>query len=182
MKRLERWRDVVGFEGLYRVSDLGRIKSLDRVVTHARGDTQLRKGRIRRPAPGGPTRPHLGLDLYKGGVATKVLVHLVVAAAWLGPCPPGCEVCHGPGGQTDNSVGNLRYDTHANNIREACDDNHAQTRCVRRSDGREFVSVSEARRCTPNTGNHISAVCSGKRKSAGGYGWSYCNEENDNDA
>lgn len=47
--------------------------------------------------------------LEKNGVETIHLVHELVAKAFLGPCPKGTEVCHGPGGKLDNSAANLFY-------------------------------------------------------------------------
>ena len=47
----EVWRDIVDYEGYYQVSDLGRVRSVDRVVRHPRGgDTRL-KGKILRANP-----------------------------------------------------------------------------------------------------------------------------------
>ncbi len=47
----EIWKDVVGYEGLYQVSDLGRVKSLDRRVRCRYGGTKLHKGSIRQTLP-----------------------------------------------------------------------------------------------------------------------------------
>ncbi len=170
MKRLEQWRDVVGYKGLYQVSDLGRIKSLDRVVPHARFGTMKLKGRIRRP---GLVGPHLAISLCKGGIQTTVLVHRVVAAAWIGPCPDGMEVCHGPNGQRDNSVSNLRYGTRSDNGLDRRRDGTHGGRCVRRSDGVEFINMHVAAEESGCHDKNIGAVCKGRAKTAGGYGWEY---------
>lgn len=53
------------------------------------------------------------------GVPRKVQTHRHVAAAFLGPAPDGLIVCHGPAGQLDNSVDNLRYDTYSANTEDA---------------------------------------------------------------
>lgn len=42
----ERWKDVVGYEGLYQVSNLGRVKSVDRLTTDKNGRTYTVKGKI----------------------------------------------------------------------------------------------------------------------------------------
>lgn len=49
----------------------------------------------------------------------KEWAHRMVAEAFLGPCPKGLEVCHGDGNPINNRVGNLRYDTHRNNMLDA---------------------------------------------------------------
>lgn len=48
----------------------------------------------------------------------RMLVRHLVMAAWIGECPPGMERPHGPGGQKDNSVTNLRFGTHQENERD----------------------------------------------------------------
>lgn len=115
----EVWRPVVGYEGLYEVSDLGRVRAPDKVTLTKGAGSYLRRGRLIAQSKG----RYLSVCLYKQGRKSTKLVHLLVAEAFLGPRPsPHYVVCHGPGGQHDNSVCNLRYDTHTNNLadREAC--------------------------------------------------------------
>ena len=59
----EVWKDVVGYEGLYEVSNLGRVRSLDRYVAHYNAGTALRKGRMLKPAFDGH---YLSIGLSKG--------------------------------------------------------------------------------------------------------------------
>jgi hypothetical protein len=49
------------------------------------------------------------VTLVKDGTSKTVPVHQLVAEAFLGPCPKGKVVCHGPGGPEDNSASNLFY-------------------------------------------------------------------------
>ena len=44
---MEIWKDVVGYEGLYQVSNLGNVKSLDRMVNHSKGGYAKKKGKIK---------------------------------------------------------------------------------------------------------------------------------------
>lgn len=169
MKSLERWRDIIYYVGLYQVSDLGRVSSLDRVVTGPWGPCKL-KGRILRPAL---SSSHLVVALYKDGIPTTKRVHQLVAQAWIGPCPDGMEVCHGPNGKLDNSVSNLRYDTRSNNALDCRRDGTHGGRPVRRSDGVEYINMrvaAEESGCNPG---HICNVCRGISKTTGGYGWEY---------
>ncbi len=107
----EDWRDVVGFEGYYQVSSLGRVKSVARL--NARG-RRLRE-RILRPIPDCYRR--FRVSLYRPGIAARpTCIHRLVANAFLGDLSAGgLEVCHGPLGVEINAVSNLRWDTHANN-------------------------------------------------------------------
>lgn len=97
----ERWLPVVGYEGLYEVSDLGRVRRLWR-----KGPKPLKQN----------LKPeYLGIILWRNGEGWTVLVHILVARAFLGPRPEGHQVCHGPAGKLDNRLVNLSYGTASKN-------------------------------------------------------------------
>lgn len=114
---MEQWRDVVGYEGLYQVSDLGQIRSVSRRVSTGRGRTRMSNGKVLRASPVGTTG-YLAVGLSKGGKARTVAVHRIVLEAWVGPCPDGHEGCHNDDDQSNNAVCNLRWDTHRNNCND----------------------------------------------------------------
>jgi hypothetical protein len=172
---MERWKWVVGYEGLYEVSDLGRVRSVDRVVRHSQHSTKNLLGRVLRPAPYIKSG-RLGVLLCKEGVPRTTKVHRIVMAAWVGPCPDGCEVRHGPNGVSDNSVSNLSYGTRSENQLDRRRDGTDNGRRVVRSDGVEFVNMREAAEESDCHASHIWLVCKGKAKSARGYGWRYCDD------
>lgn len=62
----ERWKDVVGYEGLYQVSNLGRVKSVDRLTTDKNGRTYTVKGKILNQSKVGD---YLRVSLYTNNVA-----------------------------------------------------------------------------------------------------------------
>jgi hypothetical protein len=109
----ERWVAVCGYEGLYEVSDRGRVRSVDRVVPHRRFGQVKRKGRIRKFST--TTYGYLQLVLSKCGVHENCMVHSLVAEAFLGERPDGMVVLHGPGGKTDNRLVNLSYGSPSQN-------------------------------------------------------------------
>ena len=116
---METWKAVPGFEGLYEVSDLGRVRSLDRTIERATGPATYR-GRVLRQSVrevGG----YASVGLSDHGVQSTHLVHELVAAAFLGPRPLGMHVCHNDGAAANNVAANLRYDTpvgnHADKLR-----------------------------------------------------------------
>jgi hypothetical protein len=116
----ENWKAVVGFEGLYEVSDLGRVRSLDRVKwcggLSQRGHWRKYKGQMLRP--GACTKQgHLSVVLGHGLDGRPV--HTLVLAAFVGPCPRGQEGLHGNGVAADNRLVNLRYGTRGENNRDA---------------------------------------------------------------
>lgn len=104
----ERWLPVPGHEGLYDVSDLGRVRSF-----HA-GRGKGKRGGLLRPAPTG-VYAHLCVVLCQGGEAKTRLVHQLVLEAFVGPRPEGLEALHGPGGALDNRLRNLSWDTRQKN-------------------------------------------------------------------
>ena len=173
---LERWRDVIGFEGFYQVSDLGRVRSVDRVVPHGKGGVAKMVGKVLRFNPlskGG----YFLVGLNNNGKRKCVLVHRLVLAAWVGPCSEGCEARHGPNGVADNSVDNLSYGTHSENTLDKRRDGTNGGRKVVRSDGVEFASMSQAAEESNCHAANICRTCGGRSETAGGFGWRYADEE-----
>lgn len=113
---VERWRPVPDWPG-YEVSDLGRVRSLDRVVRTSAGDKRYR-GRVLRAARG-TASPRAMVVLSRPGEQRSHYVATLVLAAFVGPRPSGgYDACHNNGDPTDDSLGNLRWDTHAENMRD----------------------------------------------------------------
>lgn len=114
----ERWRPVVGYEGLYEVSNQGRVKSLSRWRKGgSRNPTCAVRERILSPSPVN-RYGHLAVGLSRDGVLTKRTVHSLVAEAFLGPRPDGMEVAHNDGDCAHNSADNLRYATRLSNMQD----------------------------------------------------------------
>lgn len=166
----EQWRDIPGYVGFYQVSDQGRVRSVDRAVKY-RGGLSKRKGRILKAAAS--HSGHLAVSLWRAGVGRTKLIHQLVMLAWIGPRPDGQEVRHGPSGHLDNSVGNLLYGTHKDNLLDMYRDKTHCGKTVRRSDGVEFPSMHVAARKTYCRHQEIWGVCNSRRKTAGGFGWEY---------
>lgn len=110
----ECWLPVVGFEGVYEVSDQGRVRSLDRQVPHWRGGTQFSRGVVLRPVVKSSGRHFVTLS--QGERRVQRSVHRIVAEAFLGSCPESLEVCHWNDDPSDNRLSNLRFDTHSANV------------------------------------------------------------------
>jgi hypothetical protein len=90
------------------------------------------------------------------------------------------EILHGPEGNEVNTPSNLRYGTRSENAFDMLRDGTHNNRPVRRSDGREFTSSSEAHRLTGVDAGSVRAVCSkyiwprGDRLlTAGGFSWKF---------
>lgn len=113
----EEWRPVVGWEGLYEVSDQGRVRSLDRAVVDCRGTVRGLKGRILRPKshPAG----HQFLSLSRAGVKGTRWVHHLVLECFTGPRPAGLECLHDDGNPKNNCASNLSWGTRGANIQDS---------------------------------------------------------------
>ena len=113
---MELWRDVAGYEGLYQVSDDGRVRSLQRLMPSA-----VAAG-VRRPKLllkyGRNNQGRLQVTLCKEGVTKRFLVHRLVLAAFAGPCPDGLEGLHWDGNHLNNKISNLHWGTHAENMQD----------------------------------------------------------------
>lgn len=105
----ERWLPVVGWEGIYEVSDHGNVRSLDRQNAAGRRT----KGQPMKTFNDGTD--HLQLVLAGRGKPARRFVHRLVLEAFVGPCPEGQEGCHGDGNGLNNHLSNLRWDTRSAN-------------------------------------------------------------------
>jgi hypothetical protein len=99
----EQWRAVPGFEGVYEVSDRARVRS-------------FRRRQVRLLRPGLASNGYYTVALGRGNSRT---VHSLVALAFLGPPPAGCEVRHKDGNRRRSCLTNLQYGTRSENIRDA---------------------------------------------------------------
>jgi hypothetical protein len=108
----ERWKPVIGYEDYYEVSDLGRVKSLERMVEDGRGNLRRLRERILRPAI---NNQNLVVPLSQDGVREIKYVQRLVLEAFVGPCPPGQESRHFPDRDpSNNRLDNLRWDSYPN--------------------------------------------------------------------
>lgn len=109
----ENWLPVVGHEGRYEVSDLGRVKSLSRLDASGRRRTERLLAQRRQPSG------HLTVALYANRARQDVQVHWLVLEAFIGPRPEGLDGCHWDDDPANNRLDNLRWDTRAANVRDS---------------------------------------------------------------
>ena len=109
----EEWRAVVGYEGRYEVSSLGRVRSLDRTAKIRGGSFRTVKGRVLKPL--NHTCGYLAVGL---GRRNQKLIHILVAEAFLGRRPSGLDVRHLDGNPRNNRVSNLVYGSRSENMRD----------------------------------------------------------------
>lgn len=111
----EIWKAIDGFDG-YEVSNLGRVRSVDRVVTTKAGQRKYR-GKIR--AQSADSRGYKHISFWKNGRQFGFVVHRLVAAAFLRRMMPGEEVNHDDLDKSNNIDRNFEITTHAVNMEHA---------------------------------------------------------------
>lgn len=119
---VEVWRPCIEWEGTYEVSNLGRVRSVDRIIKHGSVGFVCRKQQIRRQSltkDGYPTI-HLSKTLDGRRIEKSVKVHRLVAFAFLGsPAGSALQVNHKDGVKTNNTPSNLEWVTHSGNAKHA---------------------------------------------------------------
>ena len=160
----ENWKAVAGYEGLYEVSDMGRVKSL------WNGKEKILK-------PQKNTRGYLHVDLYKDGKKKTLNVHRLVAEAFISNPNNLDTVNHRDEVKTNNTVDNLEWMSREDNV--AYSQPQWAKRSVQMFDKSTdellatFPSTMEAERVTGINHSNICSCCNGKIKSAGGYIWGF---------
>jgi HNH endonuclease/NUMOD4 motif len=112
----ECWKPVVGYEGLYEVSDQGNVRSLDRWGNGGGGSRRLSRGRRLTPQKSGS---YLKVGLTRNGSGSTRSIHVLVLEAFVGQRPDSALACHNDGDRRNNQLSNLRWDTQSNNMLDA---------------------------------------------------------------
>lgn len=175
----EIFKDVPGYEGLYRVSNLGNV-------------IRVNSGRVRKHWV---VRGYHRVALSKENVQKNYLIHRIVALAFISNIDKKSDVNHIDGVKTNNSLSNLEWCTRSENMRHSIDvlgnmigeknpmygklwsDCPNSKTVVQLSkewvEVKRFWSTHEAQRETWVNQGHISSACSWRLKSAGGYKWEF---------
>lgn len=138
----EEWRPVIGFEGYYEVSNLGRVRSKSRETPNAlTGGTSTVKGRVLKGRINRGGYRQFTLSIAQKN--TTRTAHRIVALAHI-PNPNELPfVLHGPKGKLDNSVSNLRWGTNSDNMfdkrRDGTDHEVNKTHCPQ---GHEYTEAN----------------------------------------
>lgn len=114
---MEEWKDIKGYENIYQVSNLGRVKRLSYVVKNPgpRANGSMLKFKEHLLKPRKITHGYLSVMLYKNGVPKNYKIHRLVAQAFIPNLLNLPEVNHKDEDKTNNQVENLEWCTHIYN-------------------------------------------------------------------
>lgn len=183
----EIWRDVVGYEGYYKVSNIGNIKGVCRRVYSYNGGLTIPE---RQMIPYKHKCGYLKIALTKEHNPITYLVHRLVAIAFIDNPENKRTVNHKDGNRTNNGVANLEWMTHKENIIHSFTNlnrvayhkgkygKEYNPQCVRviktTLDGEyieEYESVRLAAEANGVKPPNIFSVLSGKYKTSAGFKW-----------
>ena len=167
----EIWKDIKDYEGLYQVSNLGRVKSS---YTN-RGLTGYKD-----------TCGYLLVGLYKNNIRSSKKIHRLVAQAFIPNPDNKSQVNHIDEDKTNNNVSNLEWVTAKENLNHGTrTERMSKTQSIpiiatniKTGESKEFYGLRE---CSRQVGLHpqnISAVLKGRLKQTGGYTFKYKEESN----
>ena len=168
------WKPIPGFEGYYEVSDVGAVRSVDRVLSSGRP----RRGKVL--SLKASKHGHRCVRLCRDGVQTWHWVHRLVLLTFKGPPPHlGMEGAHNNGVPGDNRLGNLRWDTPKGNAAdrkihgtEMLGEKNPRAKLTDRqvaevfrmhAEGVKGKDIASAMQCTPA---NISSILCGKHRRA----------------
>lgn len=184
----EKFFDIKGYEGLYQVSTMGRIKSLSRKDMRGRCINEI----ILKPYRDGDLG-YVAVSLLKNGVSKRFKVHRLVASAFIPKQEDKDQVNHKNGIKNDNRIINLEWVTSSENRRHALDvlkvkssgghknklgvlhhcSKLVKATHLNNGEIRFFGSAAEAARELNIGSGSVPRVCNGTYKSSKGWRFEY---------
>ena len=172
MNDKEIWKDIEGYEGMYQISNKGRVRSLERIVLFKNGKSRKVKSKVLSTFI--ERAGYECIKLYQENKAKPFKVHRLVAIAFI-ECVGDTnllEVNHIDGNKLNNNVANLEWCTRQENILHGYRTNlitsdkvRKKVKCV--TTGELFNSIEEACKKYGNIRAGIIRCCKGKSLSAG---------------
>lgn len=169
----ELWKDIKGYEGIYQVSNLGRVKRVttDRVLKGCKN-----------------TKGYLKVDLYKNGSQSNKRIHRLVAQAFIPNPDNTSQVNHIDENKTNNAISNLEWVTSKENINHGTRNERAGKAIsksnsipiiatnIKTGESTEFYGARECARQLGLQHPSITAALKGRLTQTGGYTFKYMNE------
>lgn len=179
----EIWKDIEGYEGLYQISNLGRVKSLKHVIVRNNGVKQTFQEKILKTyickTTGSPM-----IDLWFMGKEKRYTVHRLIAQAFIPNPENKPEINHINTIRNDNRIENLEWVTRTENMNNPLTKkNLSKTRNwvingYKHWNSKPVIQLTKNGKIInvyPNASStgirHIGKCCNGERNTAGGYKW-----------
>ncbi len=186
----EVWKNIKGYENLYQVSNLGRIKSLARYSAYRNSKRFINEKimKLHKSYNG-----YLRVELCKNNITKKYLVHRLVAYAFLNEHDNNLEINHKDGNKQNNKIENLEWVSRSENEKHAykiglakntekqriavsnCNKNKRIKPVIQLDKNFNFIkewkSATEAQNELGINRKNINQCVIGKNKTAGGYVW-----------
>ena len=116
----EEFKDIVGYEGLYQISNLGNVKSLPKLIKRTLSNNYISKEKIMIPQKS--LKGYLTIQLSKNGFKKRFYIHRLVANAFIGKIE-GLTIDHFNNNKSDNKVSNLSIMTQNENYKKYIKEN-----------------------------------------------------------
>lgn len=184
----EIWKDVRNYEGIYQVSNMGRIRSLDRYIPNTNG-IGVRKIRGVMMKTTKNNSGYLCVSLHKKGHTKTCTIHRLVALAFIPNKSNYSDVNHKDEDKGHNWADNLEWAKHKENMNygnrnkkagnklkgtRTLSSNGKASKVICLKTNKIFDCILEAAKFYNCNVSGISQCCRGKSKSCGGYKWAYC--------
>lgn len=178
---VEIWKDIKGYEGLYQISNLGRIKSLKREVDCGKGERILEERVLKNMIN---IHGYYYIHLRKEKRKHAKTIHRLVAEAFIDNKANLPVVNHIDGNKLNNSVQNLEWCTYSENSKHAYINNlkePPEKEVLQYNINGDFIRKWKSGKVAAKELNicycHISSCCTGKSKVAGGFVWKHATEK-----
>ncbi|QBX24934.1 HNH homing endonuclease [Streptococcus phage Javan220] len=180
----EEWRDIKDYEGIYQVSNYGRVRSCTRIITYKNGSKHHKQGKILTLVPNSDGYMLVGLNVLNKQKTR--LVHRLVAETFLEKIKGKNEINHIDENKKNNSVSNLEWVNRKENCNHGTRNKRISERNRAAHPGKQiaqytiagelvatYPKIKEAARCLGVNCISISCALNGKNKTAYGYVWKF---------
>lgn len=163
----EIWKDVIGYEGCYQVSNLGGLKSISRKVKGRVGNIVIKKEKVmKQPLSSGA---YVRVSLCKNGSVKSFSLHRLIAEAFILNPENKPQVNHINGVKSDNRLDNLEWSTVSDNSKHAIGlglitMSHIKKKVINTQSGRIYSSATEANNETNYSISYLCAMLGGIKK------------------
>lgn len=147
----ETWKDIEGYEGIYQISDFGRVKSLERIVSYeinGRRRSRLQKESIRKQKIN--RWGYKSVNLNKDASIKTFEIHRLVATHFLNCNYDGKQVNHIDGDKENNVINNLEFVTPRDNIKHAFENGLIPIRVGRKLNQEKADKIRREKNSNPN--------------------------------